>query len=60
MNNKTRKLQVFMRALRASDVQGNLLVDSVQMEMARIDDERPVGSQSGLNCAVSQSDRAED
>ncbi|MDH3715866.1 MAG: hypothetical protein OET44_18695 [Gammaproteobacteria bacterium] len=59
MNTKTRKLQVFMRALSASDMQGNL-VRNVETEMARIDAERAVGSQSGLQRAVSLPEMAED
>jgi hypothetical protein len=59
MNSKTRKLQVFMRALSASDLQGSL-VRNVETEMARIDAERAVGSQSGLQRAVSQPETAED
>jgi hypothetical protein len=59
MNSKTRKLQVFMRALSASDLEGSL-VRNVETEMARIDAERLAGSQSGLQRAVSQADLAED
>ena len=59
MNNKTRRLQVFMRALSAADLQGSLVRD-VETEMARIDEERPVGSQSGLSNAVSQPEMADD
>lgn len=59
MNSKTRKLQVFMRALSASDLEGSL-VRNVETEIARIDAERSAGSQSGLQRAVSQADLAED
>ena len=59
MNNKTRRLQVFMRALSASD-RPDSLVHNVQAEMARIDDERSVGSQSGLSRAVSPPETADD
>lgn len=53
MNKKTRKLQVFMRALSTSEVQGNLLVRNVEIEMARLNAERQAGSRSGLQRAVS-------
>jgi len=59
MNKKTRRLQAFMRALSASDLQASL-VHNVETEMARIDDERSVGSQSGLSHAVSLPEMAED
>ncbi len=59
MNAKTRRLQVFMRALSASDIQGSL-VRNVETEMARIEDERPIGSTSGLRRAVSQPETGED
>lgn len=59
MNNKTRRLQVFMRALSAADLQGSLVRD-VKNEMARIDEEMPVGSQSGLSHAVSQPEMVDD
>lgn len=59
MNNKTRKLQVFMRALSTSNLQGNLAHD-VETEMARIYEERPVGAQSGLSQAVAMPEMAED
>lgn len=59
MNSKTRKLQVFMRALSTSNMQGSL-VRNVETEMARIDAERPAGSQSGLQRAVSAPEPADD
>jgi len=59
MNAKTRRLQVFMRALSASDLRGSL-VRNVETEIARIEYERPMGSQSGLRRAVSQPEIGKD
>ena len=59
MNNKTRNLQLFMRALSVTDFEGDM-VRNVETEMARIDADRTVGSQSGLQRAVSLPELAED
>ncbi len=59
MNNRTRKLQLFMRALSVSELEGNL-VRNVETELARMDPERSIGSQSGLHNAVSLPELAED
>lgn len=59
MNNKTRKLQLFMRALSVTELEGNL-VRNVETEIARMDPERIVGSQSGLHNAVSLPELSED
>ena len=59
VNNKTRNLQRFMRALSVAELEGNM-VRNVENELARMDVEAAAASHSGLQRAVSAPEPTED